>query len=360
VIVSFCTIERDRQYSHAILRPRDFIIVGAVVLIGGFAAADALRGRAGGQETPGTETTAVQTGPTRLPGPRPQPDAPEGWPVGTLEGSLVFTDKAGCRVRVIGLSGGVERPLARFSGNCELWASPAGDRIAYGLGPSSPDGFAPFRIADLGRPNADLGGYRALFGVVLWNPDGQRIAWCGRRRTGFDLEVGGPVRRLPTCPVAYTPDSRIAYALGNKLVIEDQELLRADGGITYAHFGADGSVAIVVDGKRLERYDVAGKLTATADIPEGKTPILSPTNCAALFRPFGEVGGIRFVKLSCYRGRDLQREPRDLVGSDAAWSPDGAWVAVAAPEGISFLPVAASSPPVIWPALAAQLSWRPR
>jgi hypothetical protein len=338
------------------LRPRDFILVGAVVLIAGFAAADALRGRAGGQDAPGPDATALQTGPTRLPGPRPQPDAPEGWPVGTLEGSLVFTDAEDCRVRVIGLSGGRERPLASFSGNCELWAPPISDRVAYGLGPTSPDGFAPFRIADLGRPNADLGGYRALFGVVLWSPDGQRIAWCGRRRTGFDLEIGGPVRRLPTCPVAYTPDSRIAYAIGNKLVVEDKELLRTDGGITYADFGTDGSLAIVVDGRRLELYDAAGKLTATADIPEGKTPILSPTNCAALFKPFEDVGRIRFVELGCYRGREL----RDLFGSDAAWAPDGAWVAVAGPEGISFHSVAAPNAPIVWPADAAQLSWRPR
>jgi hypothetical protein len=342
------------------LRPRDFIIVAAVVLIAGFAAADALRGRAGGKETPSPETTAVQTTPTRLPGPTPEPEAPEGWPIGTLEGSLVFTDTTGCRIRVIGLSGGVERPLARFSGNCQLWAAPVGTRIAYGLGPTSADGFAPFKIADLGRPNVDLGGYRALFGVVLWSPDGQRIAWCGRRRTGFDLEVGGAVRRLPTCPVAYTTDSRIAYAVGNKLVVEDEEILQADGGITYAHFGSDGSVAIVVDGRRLERYDISGKLTATADIPEGKTPILSPRNCAALFRPFEGVGRLRFVELGCYRGRDLQRQLRDLVASDAAWSPGGTWVAVAATAGISFLPVAEFSPPFAWPAVASQLSWRPR
>jgi hypothetical protein len=356
VIVSFCTIERDRQYSHAILRPRDFIIVGAVVVIAGFAAADALRGRAGERETAKPETTAVQTTPTRLPGPTPQPDAPKGWPVGTLEGSLVFTDANGCRVRVIGLSGGRERPLASFSGNCQLWAPPVGDRVAYGLGPTSPDGFAPFKIADLGRPNADLGGYRALFGVVLWSPDGQRIAWCGRRRTGFDLELGGPVRRLPTCPVAYTTGSEVAYALGNKLVVEEREVLRADGGITYAHFGTDGSVAIVVDGDRLERYDAAGKLTAAAQAPPGKTPILSPRNCAALFRPFEGSGRIRFVELGCYRGRKLD----DLFGSDAAWSPDGTWVAIATPEGIAFHPVAVFSPPIVWPAVAWQLSWRPR
>jgi WD40-like Beta Propeller Repeat len=338
------------------LRPRDFIIVAAVVLIAGFAAADALRGRTGEKATSGPETTRVQTTPTRLPGPTPQPDAPEGWPVGLLDGSVVFTNAGDCRIRIIGLAGGTERPLARFLGTCDLWVPPVSDRVAYALGPPSGDGFTPFKLADLARPNADLGGFRALFGVVLWSPDGQRVAWCGRRQTGYDLEVGGPVRRLPACPVAYAPDSKIAYAVGNKLLVEDAAILQADGGITYAHFGTDGSVAIVVDGERLERYDGAGDLTAAAAIPQGRTPILSPRNCAALFKPFEGYGPIRLVELGCYHGREL----RDLSGSDAAWSPDGAWVAVAEAEAITFHPVAVSGRTVTWPAGAADVAWRPR
>jgi hypothetical protein len=356
VIVSFCTIERDRQYSHAILRPRDFIIVGAVVVIAGFAAADALRGRAGERETAKPETTAVQTTPTRLPGPTPQPDAPKGWPVGTLEGSLVFTDANGCRVRVIGLSGGRERPLASFSGNCQLWAPPVGDRVAYGLGPSSPDGFAPFRIADLGRPNADLGGYRALFGVVLWSNDGQRIGWCGRRRTGFDLEVGGPVRRLPTCPVAYTPDDKIAYAISNRLVVEGRTVVRANGGITYAAYAGERLV-LVLDGRKIEVFE-GGVGKWAGDLPpsiQGRTPILSPDGCAAAFRPVEPPGQIQVRDLGC-----TGRPPEAFFGRDAAWSPNGKWLAVAEPQSIAFHPMTGGNTTIRWPASAAQLAWRPR
>ncbi len=326
------------------------------MLIAGFAAADTLRGPGHEPEPAGATTTPVQTTPTRPPGPQPQAEAPNGWPIGMLQGSLVFTNVSDCRLRVIGLAGGEERPLARFAGDCELWAPPVGQRIAYALGPSSPDGFTPFKIADLGRPNADLGGFRALFGVVLWSPDGQRIAWCGRRRTGFDLEIGGPVRRLPTCPVAYTPDGQVAYAVGNRLIVEHRTVLRVDGGITYAAFAGERLV-LVVDGRKIEIFE-DGTAKWAADLPpsiQGRTPIPSPDGCSAAFRPLDPPGQIQIRDLGC-----TGRRPRAFFGRDAAWSPDGQWLAVAEPRSIAFHRVASSQQAIRWPAAAAELAWRPR
>ena len=97
------------------------------------------------------------------------------------------------------------------------------------------------------------------------------------------MEVGGASRRLPHCPVAYTSDGRIAYALGKQLVVENKVVLTADGGVTYAHFGDDGSIVIVVDGKRVERWRRGAQVFAR-DLPaalEGKTPILRADNCGA-------------------------------------------------------------------------------
>jgi WD40-like Beta Propeller Repeat len=259
-------------------------------------------------------------------------------------------------VRVVDLGGGVERPVARFEGTCTLWTPAAGPRFAYGLGPTSGDGFAPFRIADLARPNRELGGYRALFGVVIWSADGQRVAWCGRRRTGFDLEVGGPARRLPRCPVAYTLDGKIAYAIGDRLVVEGQTVLRADGGITFVHYGIDGSVAIVVDGKRMIRYDANGQVDGSAPIPEGRTPIFSPVNCAAAFRPLGGYGRIPIITFPCYRGRPVEA----VTGRAAAWSPDGDWLATAERRAIAFHPVGDFTRTIRWPAQAVELAWRVR
>ena len=295
-------------------------MIGAVVVIGGFAAADAIRGNPR-PERSSAPTIPVQTAPSRLPGPQPQPEAPPGWPEGVLDGALTFTDAKTCDIRVIGLAGGRERPVAHFGSDCFLWAPPVGSRVAYGLGASSQDGLHPFRIADLALPNQELGGYRALFGVVIWSDDAQRVAWCGRSRIGFDLEIGGPARRLPRCPVAYTRDGEIAYAVSNQVLVGDRVVFTADGGITYAKFGSDGSLAVVVDGERLERSK--GSSLTTTKIPprlQGVTPILRSDNCGALF-PLGQ--SVTLLDLGCTPGlpnRSFAGNPRraDVSGHVAS------------------------------------------
>jgi hypothetical protein len=336
------------------------LVIGAVVVIGGFAAADAIRGKPRQEQQasatgpfPPAPTVPVQTTPTRLPGPEPQPEAPAHWPEGLLDGVLTFADAQTCDIRQIGLAEGRERPVARFVG-CQLWAPPVGSRVAYGLGPSSLDGLQPFRIADLAEPNRELGGYRALFGVVIWSADGRRVAWCGRSRVGFDLQIGGPSRRLPRCPAAYTHDDEVAYAVGNKVLVGDRVVFTADGGITYAKFGLDGSLAVVVDGKRIERWDGSSLTTTTELTPslQGITPILRNDNCAALF-PLSQV--VQLVDLGCKPGLPN----RSFTGDTAAWSPDGRWIVTSNGVGLEFQRVAGSRLSVTWPAGAAVLAWRP-
>jgi WD40-like Beta Propeller Repeat len=328
------------------------LVIGAVPVIGGFAAADAIRGNPQ-PERPPAPTVASQTTPARLPGPQPQPDAPPGWPEGVLEGTLTFSDTQTCNIRQIGLAGGRERPVARYVG-CQLWAPPVGSRLAYGLGPSSADGLQPFRIADLAHANVELGGYRALFGVIVWSPDGQHIAWCGRRRTGFDLEIGGPSTRLPRCPASFTRDNEVAYAVGNQVLVGDRPVFTADGGITYAHFGSDGSLAVVVDGKRIERWDGSSLTTTTKLSPsfQGITPILRSDNCAALL-PRG--AAVQLLDLGCKPGLTN----RSFRGNTAAWSPDGEWVVTSDGAELAFHRVIGTRLELTWPAGAAALAWRP-
>jgi hypothetical protein len=338
------------------LKPRDLLtvlVIGAVVVIGGFAAADAIRGNPR-PERASTPTVPIQTTPARLPGPQPQPEAPPGWPEGVLGGVLTFTDARTCDIRQIGLAGGRERPLAHFGGDCSLWAPPVGSRVAYGLGPSSQDGLQPFRIADVAAPNRELGGYRALFGVVIWSNDAQRLAWCGRSRVGFDLEIGGPSTRLPRCPATYTRDNEIAYAVENQVLVGDRPVFTADGGITYAKFGLDGSLAVVVDGEKIERWD-GSALVTTTNLPrayQGITPILRSDNCAALL-PLR--GAVQLLDLGCRPGLPN----RSFAGNTAAWSPDGKWIVTSNGVELEFQRVVGSRLAVTWPAGAAVMAWRP-
>ena len=95
------------------MKPRDLLtllVVVAVVVIGGFAAADAIRGKPRPEQT-SAATIPVQTTPSRLPGPQPQPEAPAGWPEGLLDGTLTFTDADTCEIRVILRASSLPRSL---------------------------------------------------------------------------------------------------------------------------------------------------------------------------------------------------------------------------------------------------------
>jgi len=328
------------------MKSRDFVIVGAIVVVAGFATADAFRG--GGDEAPATEArSATEAARTEI-------EVPTGFEPLPLAGSIVFTDADDCRVRRITMASGAEAPLPRLpAADCTLWAAPAGSAIAYGIGYDPPD-VALFRLVDLRRPDRTLGGYGALFGFVTWSLDGRRVAWCGSSRAGFDLELGGSVRRLPECPSAYTPAGDVAFAGGSRLVADGRPVLEAEGGITYARWGADGSLAVVLDGRRVERR-VNGRLAGELELPpwlEGRLPILSPDNCAAIFR---RPTRLDLFSLGCFRGD----APRAFFDDDAAWSPDGDWIAVAEENAVAFHRLVGPRDVLRWPVRASRLAWQP-
>ena len=251
------------------------------------------------------------------------------------------------------MASGAETPLPFLAGDCTLWAAPSGSAVAYGLGYGPPD-VARFRLVDLSRPERLLGGHGALFGFVSWSPDGRRVAWCGASRSGFDLELGDGVRRLVDCPIGYTPEGAIAVALGARLVASGRTVLRREGGITFARWGADGSLAVVVGGRRVERW-LGGKLRGSLDLPrwlEGRLPILSPDNCAALFRRPTRVD---LISLGCFRGD----APRAFFDADAAWSPDGDWLVVAEDSSLAFHRVVGPRDVFRWPLAASRVAWQP-
>ena len=330
---------------------RDLLILAAVLLVGGFAVADSIRNEAESTrpqtraETPTTRSSIVPSPPddlgrTRFPG------------VSGAGGAVVFTQPGTCPVREVDVSSGLEFPNVVARSSCELWVAPVTAKVAVGTGQGSRD-TVPFRFVDLDGQSRNLGGSRALFGFLVWSEDGQRAAWCTRPTTGFDMQVvGGEAERLSECPAAYTPEGEIAYARESRVVVDGWRVeLSVTGTITFVHYGSDGSVAVLVDGARIERWS-GGRREETLDLPpdlRGRNPIFSPDNCAVLFN-VGDV--MRLVDVGC-----SSLEETTFSGTSAAWSPDGRRVAAAAPGQIVFHDLQGGEP-VMWPVGAVEIAWR--
>ena len=333
------------------MKGRDLLILAAVLLVIGFAVADSLRSDETSVESRPT-TSRPESAPATTTAPVEEDDlGRESFPpVSGTGGAIVLAQSGSCAVREFDLPTGLELPNVVARSTCELWAAPVTAKVAVGIGEQVGDA-VPFRFVDLSQPNRDLGNSEAAFGFLVWSEDGQRAAWCNRRLEGIDLELSGGRRRLPDCPAAYAPDGEVAYALEDRLVTESRELLQASGGITHVHFGNDGSVGIVVEGGRIERY-ADGRLTDALDLPDrfyGQLPVLSPDNCSAAFRA-GRRIRILDVGCSAFGGEAFP-------GRVAAWSPVGAWLAVGGGDQLTFvnLPTGES---VVWPIGVVQLAWR--
>jgi hypothetical protein len=357
------------------LRLRDLALVGALVLLGGFALADALRDDGSGRSATAEETTVSRPAPaetevrttpfvtdgrtdeTSFPPPtetRPEPvEQPRQLfaEVPGAPGDLLFVDDDGCRLRDVSAATGVEFPLPRTETSCELWVPRVGTRAAYGIEGASGD-LTPFRLIDVAHPQRDLGTY-LRFDDVVWSSDGQRIAWCNSARSGVDLEVRRSARTLDFCPRAYTPDGKLAHTRDRELLVGGRRLLEASRHIEHVSWGRDGSLALVLENGRIERR-VGRRVTHAVRLPSElvRLPLeLSPDNCAALVMAGYEV---YLVNVGCFPGT----APRSFEGVEAAWSPDGKWIAVAELEAIAFHRVIDAYRVVRWDAKARTLAWR--
>ena len=120
------------------------------------------------------------------------------------------------------------------------------------------------------------------------------------------------------------------------------------------HYGNDGSVAVMVDGRRIERY-VGGRLTDALDLAErfqGRLPALSPDNCSAVFRAGDRV---RTLDVGC---SPLARSRLTVPGHAATWSPNGEWLAVGGATTVTFYNLVADEDPISWPVGAVRIIWR--
>jgi hypothetical protein len=346
------------------------VIVVAVVALGAAALADALRngttteeahdGRAATAATDEREASARTTEEPQD-GQAAATTTDEGevsvprLPGGAASGLLAFTAPGACELRAVDLRSGRMLELPRLETSCELAAPRVGSRVAYTT--LDDEGFSrkPFSILDLEHPRARFGDYFGYFWIA-WSPDGSTLAWCDGR-SGFELSRGTRPKRLHRCPGAYDPSGALAFVNGRQeIVVGGRPLLRARRPVWQLAWGSDGSLAVLVEGCRVDRYE-GGRLVGAARVlrstPYCPLPIssqLAPDNCAAL-SVAGDV--VHLDGLGCFQGR----APQTFHGLYADWSPNGKWIVVAEPDAVVFHRVVGPEASVRWNVAAGQLAW---
>jgi hypothetical protein len=341
------------------MRGRDVLIVAAVLLVGGFALADALRGN---ESDDGRRTATAALVPPPEPGVTARTETVQGLPTGRFGGRIVFTDE-GCNVREIDLASGTLFPFPRIPSTCTLVSAPRTERIAIGLRSSRRD-VGPYRVLDLNRPSADLVAFRAQNSSVVWSGDGRFVAWCepsGRGRD-LDLDLGREIRTLPGCAVAYS-GARPLYVRGRGLFLGPKRLVEAPHRILAASVGTDGTLAIAdADGliHVATRPDRPFDLDETRPIPpelRGLPILFSPTNCNAAVVSTGPSANPTVSVLNI-RPCGEARPPSTFPGHAASWAPDGLNLAVAEREQVTIHPMRGDDPVIRIPVVATDLGWK--
>lgn len=341
------------------MKARDLVIVGTVLLVGGFAVADALRSEGDSAGSATTAQTAEETG--EGDDEQARVETIDGLSAGALRGRLVYTDGA-CGLRDLALATGVESQLDVRRTGCGLVTAPEGHRVAVSL-PSRFRGVVPYLIVDLvARPARVLADIRARVESVVWSPDGDRVAWCDPSGQGWELELGFEPRALPGCPAGYTHTQEPVYVDGRELRVGDRVALTAPGRVQAVDFSRHGSAAVATQ-RRLVVWDdaLSDDPVRVSDVrlpPElqGLDVRFSPTHChaALLFSEFPPAPTVFVVGLQeCGESG----APLTLPGRAAAWSPDGDRLAVSDRRGVIVHPVAADGPSIAVAIDASALAW---
>jgi hypothetical protein len=246
--------------------------------------------------------------------------------------------------------------LPRLETNCELWAPRGGTRVAYTVRADDTGGaFKHFSVLDL-EDHASFGDYAGY--LMGWSPDGSTLAWCDSDGSGFELSRGQQPKRLDRCPRGYDPSgATVSVNDRHQIVVGGRPLLRARGPVWHLAWGVDGSLAVLVEGGQLDRYE-GGRLVGTASLtpPSNEFPAtiwppeFAPDNCAAL-SVSGDV--VRLIDLGCFQGE----APRTFHGVYTDWSPNGKWIVVAEPDAVVFHRVVGPEASVRWNVVAGQLAW---
>jgi hypothetical protein len=326
------------------VRARDLLLAALLLALGGLAVVDALRDAGPSAPAPRAVASTAQTTTEEI---------PERFPRVPARGRLLFLDENGCRIHEVQVSTGEALSVPPLETGCEVWSAAHGERIAYAL-PAPFARLRPFRFFDLTNPLRDLGAFETVEDV-LFAPDGLTGAWCESDEAGFVLELGdAEPRRLPRCPAAFTPEGELAYLEPEGVRAGGRLVVRTRRPATRVHWGTGGSLVLLYR-NRIERYE-GDRLAKRMRLPapaRDRPPTFSPDTCIAVFPAAGSLDLL--VLDLCGPGGELGRVPARAV----AFSPDGAWGALATDSGIQLFPLQGGDDgqTTLWPVRANALAW---
>jgi hypothetical protein len=311
------------------------------------------------------------------------PDVP---PAGALPGSLVLAEADGCRLRLIAFA----IPSIGDPGMetlCRVWASPAGGYAAVATRRGGRADIREIEIVRLGDPAEPVEKLGFARGEVVWSADGKLLAWCspGGASIVHDLESGAD-REFAGCDPRFAPDgallTRSEDALSSELLRDGRTVLQAsdfergfesnvDGPIQVLEFdvSSDGTIAVTVS-KLTQSGDEAvlelwrdGELQGSFGLPEASGQ--GGTRLGGFLR-FGPAGNELAVGYTPGTGEltlvdlDLGRVLfRSVTQRGLAWSPDGAWLALAVDDEIRVFGAVRDEPSYVLPVAAASIGWIP-
>lgn len=352
---------------------RNALIVGALAAIAVAALVDTLHGGEAAAPARGPDEPQLR----RLAG----PDVPAP---GALPGSLVVVEAGDCRLRVISFEDG-SLGEAGAETLCRVWASPTSGLAVAETSQGERVGTRELALVDLG----DLSdGGRVLGparGEVAWAPDGARVAWCSLRGSSIVLELAsGSEREVAGCDPRFAPDGALLTRPDGEAELwrDGEPLLTADdlargfepGGSRRVELvdydvSSDGTLAVSVARPMPSGTAVvlelwrAGSLATSFALPAVRGPGNTRFGGFLRFGPAGNelavgytpgAGALTLVDL----GLERLAIP-EIAQSGLAWSPDGAWLALAVGNEIRVYGSVRDEPSYVLPVAARSIAWSP-
>jgi hypothetical protein len=355
---------------------RNVLIVAAVAAIAVAAVVDTLHGGGGGEESTlphGSE----ESQPAGLTG----PDVPAP---GGLPGALVIAEADGCKLRVISF---VDASLGEpgVETLCRVWASPASALAVTATSRGERADVRELTLVDLEDPANEGRALGSARGEVAWSSDGTRVAWCTIAGVSVVRELSsGSEREVPGCDPRFGDDGALLTRPDDQAVLwrEGEPLLTADdlgsgfepgsaGPVELVAYdvSTDGTLAVTVARPLPTGTDVVlelwrdGSLVSSFELPAVRGPGNTRFGGSLRFGPAGNelaigytpgAGPLTLVDLG------LQRLLiPEITQQGLAWSPDGAWLALAVDDEIRVYGALRDEPSYVLPIGAASIAWAP-